>query len=62
MGIGIYTEDENRFLFNNVIVGRTAKARFKLSNSNKVNNLASFELKRLYKLKISKFRFPLTSV
>lgn len=37
MGVGIYTEDENRFLFNNVIVGRTAKARFKLSNTNKVN-------------------------
>ena len=42
MGIGIYTEDENRFLFNNVIVGRTAKARFKLSNSNKVSHLADF--------------------
>lgn len=37
MGVGIYTEDENRFLFNNVIVGRTAKARFKLSNTNKVD-------------------------
>jgi hypothetical protein len=37
MGIGIYAEDENKFIFNNVIVGRTAKARFKLSNTNKVN-------------------------
>lgn len=36
MGIGIYTEDENRFIFNNVIVGRTAKARFKLANTNKI--------------------------
>jgi hypothetical protein len=38
MGIGIYAEDENRFFFNNVVVGRTAKARFKLSNTNKVAN------------------------
>ena len=29
-------EEENRFFFNNVIVGRTAKARFKLINPNKV--------------------------
>lgn len=36
MGIGIYCEDDNKFFFNNVIVGRTAKARFKLCNSNKV--------------------------
>lgn len=39
MGIGIYAEEENRFIFNNVIVGRTAKARFKLINNNKVNLL-----------------------
>jgi len=39
MGIGIYCEEENRFLFNNVIVSRTAKARFKLYNSNKVKIL-----------------------
>jgi hypothetical protein len=36
MGIGIYSEEENKFIFNNVIVGRTAKARFKLINTNKV--------------------------
>ena len=32
----VYGEEENRFLFNNVVVGRKAKARFKLSNSQKV--------------------------
>lgn len=37
MGLGIYCEEENRFIFNNVIVGRTAKARFKLFNSNKIS-------------------------
>ena len=36
MVAGIYAEEENKFFFNNVIVGRTAKARFKLINSNKV--------------------------
>ena len=36
MGVGIYVEDENKFFFNNVIVGRTAKARFKLINTNKI--------------------------
>lgn len=36
MGVGIYVEEENKFIFNNVIVGRTAKARFKLMNTNKV--------------------------
>jgi hypothetical protein len=33
---GIYAEDENKFIFNNVIIGRKAKARFKISNTNKV--------------------------
>ena len=36
MGVGIYVEDENKFFFNNVIVGRTAKAKFKLMYNNKV--------------------------
>jgi hydrocephalus-inducing protein len=36
MGVGMFAEEENRFFFNNVIVGRTAKARFKLINPNKV--------------------------
>ncbi len=36
MGVGVYAEDENRFVFSNVVVGRTAKARFKLANNNKI--------------------------
>ena len=41
MGVGIYAEEENKFFFNNVIVGRTAKARFKLTNINKVKLIRS---------------------
>lgn len=33
---GVYGEDEKKFVFNNVIVGHKAKARFKISNVNKV--------------------------
>ena len=33
---GVYGEDENRFIFNNVLVGGKSKARFKISNNNKV--------------------------
>ncbi|KAK3085440.1 hypothetical protein FSP39_003318 [Pinctada imbricata] len=33
---GVYGEDEKKFVFNNVIIGRKAKARFKISNINKV--------------------------
>lgn len=32
----VYGEEDNKFLFNNVIVGRRAKARFRLSNVQKV--------------------------
>lgn len=33
---GIYVEDENKFVFNNVLVGQPVKARFRLTNSGKV--------------------------
>ncbi|XP_015224105.2 hydrocephalus-inducing protein homolog isoform X3 [Lepisosteus oculatus] len=33
---GIYIEDENKFLFCNVLVGRQAKARFKIINTGRV--------------------------
>ncbi|XP_049928998.1 hydrocephalus-inducing protein homolog isoform X2 [Epinephelus moara] len=33
---GIYVQDENKFIFNKVLVGRTVQARFKLTNNNKV--------------------------
>ena len=35
-GSGVYGEDENKFVFCNVIVGHKAKARFKITNPNKV--------------------------
>eukprot|EP00063_Salmo_salar_P029727 XP_014004562.1 PREDICTED: hydrocephalus-inducing protein homolog isoform X1 [Salmo salar] len=34
--MGIYIQDENKFVFNNVLVGRPAKARFRLTNNGKV--------------------------
>ena len=33
---GVYGEDENKFVFMNTLVGAKVKARFKISNSNKV--------------------------
>uniref|UniRef100_A0A2C9K9X8 HYDIN/VesB/CFA65-like Ig-like domain-containing protein n=1 Tax=Biomphalaria glabrata TaxID=6526 RepID=A0A2C9K9X8_BIOGL len=42
---GVYGEEEKKFIFNNVIVGRTAKARFKISNNNKVPCDVAFTLK-----------------
>ena len=35
-GGGVYGEEENRFVFNNVLVGSRARARFKITNTNKV--------------------------
>ncbi|XP_057292027.1 hydrocephalus-inducing protein-like [Hydractinia symbiolongicarpus] len=35
-GTGVFGEDENKFIFYNVIVGHKAKARFKITNPNKV--------------------------
>jgi hydrocephalus-inducing protein len=45
MGIGVYAEEENKFIFNNVIVGRTAKARLKILNVNKMPIDVSMSLK-----------------
>ncbi|KAK6174452.1 hypothetical protein SNE40_017727 [Patella caerulea] len=42
---GIYGEEEKKFVFNNVIVGRKAKARFKICNNNKVPCDVVFTLK-----------------
>ncbi|XP_033625714.1 hydrocephalus-inducing protein homolog [Asterias rubens] len=36
-GGGVYGEDENKFIFGHVLVGRKVKARFKISNANKVS-------------------------
>ena len=35
-GSGVFGEDENKFIFYNVIVGYKVKARFKIANPNKV--------------------------
>lgn len=35
---GVYGEDDTRFLFTNVIVGRKTYARFKITNANKVRH------------------------
>ena len=32
----MYGEEENRFIFNNVLVGARARARFKIANTQKV--------------------------
>nr|XP_055030475.1 hydrocephalus-inducing protein homolog [Misgurnus anguillicaudatus] len=34
--MGVYVQDENKFVFNNVLVGRSAKAQFRLTNPGKV--------------------------
>ena len=43
--MGIYVQDENKFIFNNVLVGRSAKARFRLSNPTKVPCDLSLQVK-----------------
>ncbi|KAM9351908.1 hydrocephalus-inducing protein homolog [Symphorus nematophorus] len=42
---GIYVREENKFIFNKVQVGRTAQARFKLTNSSKVPCVLSLAIK-----------------
>ena len=44
---GVYAEDEKKFVFNNVIVGRKAIARFKISNNQKVPCDVVFTVKPL---------------
>ena len=38
--VGVYGEEEKRFVFRNVIVGKVARARFKISNPNKVHQVS----------------------
>ncbi|XP_067276661.1 hydrocephalus-inducing protein homolog isoform X2 [Pseudorasbora parva] len=35
--MGVYVQDENKFVFNNVLVGQSAKAKFRLTNPGKVS-------------------------
>lgn len=44
---GIYIQEENKFLFNKVLVGQTAWARFKLTNNGKVPCTLNFSVKHL---------------
>ena len=43
-GSGVFGEDENKFIFYNVIVGYKVKARFKIANPNKVKKHPIFGL------------------
>ena len=45
---GVYGEDENKFVFNNVLVGATAKARFKIANTNKVLHVVTYFLMKYF--------------
>ncbi|KAM8849594.1 hydrocephalus-inducing protein homolog isoform 2-T2 [Spinachia spinachia] len=41
----IYIQDENTFMFNTVLVGKTAQARFKITNNSKVPCVLSLSIK-----------------
>lgn len=43
--MGIYIQDENKFVFNNVLVGQSAKARFRLTNPGKIPCKLSLQVK-----------------
>ncbi|XP_037834213.1 hydrocephalus-inducing protein homolog [Kryptolebias marmoratus] len=42
---GVYVLKENRFTFNEVLVGRTAQARFRLTNNSKISCMLSLTIK-----------------
>ncbi|XP_030613884.1 hydrocephalus-inducing protein homolog isoform X2 [Archocentrus centrarchus] len=42
---GIFVLDENKFIFNKILVGQTSRARFKLTNSSKVPCVISLAIK-----------------
>ncbi|XP_047678536.1 hydrocephalus-inducing protein-like isoform X5 [Tachysurus fulvidraco] len=43
--MGIYIQDENKFVFNQVLVGQSAKARFRLTNPGKIPCKLSLQVK-----------------
>ncbi|CAM4581517.1 unnamed protein product [Leuciscus chuanchicus] len=43
--MGVYVQDENKFVFNNVLVGQSAKAKFRLTNPGKVSCELSLAIK-----------------
>lgn len=44
---GIYIQEENKFLFNKVLVGQTTRARFKLTNNGKVPCMLNFSVRHI---------------
>lgn len=42
---GIYVLKENRFTFNKVLIGRTAQARFRLTNTSKISYRLNLAIK-----------------
>ncbi|XP_069028847.1 hydrocephalus-inducing protein homolog [Embiotoca jacksoni] len=44
---GVFILDENKFIFNKVLVGRTATARFKMSNNNNVPCVVSLAIRHM---------------
>lgn len=42
---GIYVLEENKFIFNKILVGRPSQARFKLTNNSKVPCVLSLTIK-----------------
>lgn len=43
--VGIYIQDENKFVFNNVLVNQSVKARFRLTNPGKIPCKLSLQVK-----------------
>lgn len=43
--MGIYIQDENKFVFNNVLISQSAKARFRLTNPGKIPCKLSLQVK-----------------
>lgn len=43
--MGIYVQEENKFVFNNVLVSQSAKARFRLTNPGKIPCKLSLQVK-----------------
>ncbi len=46
--VGVYGEEEKRFVFKNVLVGQMSKARFKISNTNKVTINYIISMNRIF--------------
>ncbi|KAK2848119.1 hypothetical protein Q7C36_009801 [Tachysurus vachellii] len=58
--MGIYIQDENKFVFSNVLVGQSAKARFRLTNPGKIPCKLSLQVKAVKMLMRSSEVFELT--